>query len=348
MVGGNGIVLTEKEYRGISGSRYVPDNTSSLTLNVPAQGYYDDLERCFCRFRNRSRGAAVDTATQSVCYARQGYRIASAMKPRPHARFVLRGQSGRKFYVRWREGIAVAAWLRHATAAYLRTQGIDGEWIRVYAEGHGSGEDRGRRLSYVPVPSIGHISSDGGIRRALVVEPVDSDGRTAALVRVGMVACPLFDDEKHLRARLDEPERDDPVFDLYTRPATLWTSVTPLLLHGRDHMHGKFSPAKAEKLILQAFANSGYDVGQISSIWYQAAPLWRGAGGARECRVPQHLAQWPRYHVGVEFRTPVPGPVIAGIGRHFGLGLFAAASGLGDRSASGGAKNGYGAPLAAT
>ncbi len=41
-------------------------------------------------------------------------------------------------------------------------------------------------------------------------------------------------------------------------------------------------------------------------------------------RVPEHLKKWLRYHVAVRFRDAVPGPVLAGIGRHYGIGLFAA------------------------
>ena len=31
----------------------------------------------------------------------------------------------------------------------------------------------------------------------------------------------------------------------------------------------------------------------------------------------------PRYHIAVHFRDLVTGPVLAGIGRHYGVGLFA-------------------------
>lgn len=42
-----------------------------------------------------------------------------------------------------------------------------------------------------------------------------------------------------------------------------------------------------------------------------------------QMRVPQHLSKWPRYHVSGRFTEPVSGPVLVGIGRHYGIGLFA-------------------------
>jgi CRISPR-associated protein Csb2 len=69
---------------------------------------------------------------------------------------------------------------------------------------------------------------------------------------------------------------------------------------------------------------SGYSPQSIMELFFQPAPLWAGTEGALAMRVPEHLAKWPRYHVGVRFREPVPGPVLAGIGKHYGIGLFAA------------------------
>lgn len=43
-----------------------------------------------------------------------------------------------------------------------------------------------------------------------------------------------------------------------------------------------------------------------------------------QLRVPEHLKKWPRYHVAIGFRDPIVGPVLIGIGRHYGIGLFAA------------------------
>lgn len=116
----------------------------------------------------------------------------------------------------------------------------------------------------------------------------------------------------------------DSVLARYLKKSNEWLSVTPVILHGRDTDGGRFRPRKAEKLILQVFAESGYPVEEIEEFSYQPAPYWRGTGAGRQVLVPQHLVQWPRYHVRVIFKSPTKGPILAGIGRHYGLGIFAA------------------------
>ena len=83
------------------------------------------------------------------------------------------------------------------------------------------------------------------------------------------------------------------------------------------------SVAKTEKLLLRAFEMAGRSKEQIETMSFQAAPLWRGAEAAKNIRVPKHLDGYPRYHVEVKFREIVCGPVLAGIGRHYGIGVFA-------------------------
>ena len=61
----------------------------------------------------------------------------------------------------------------------------------------------------------------------------------------------------------------------------------------------------------------------IRRLTFQPAPLWPGVGSVFDLFVPQHLAGYPRYHVSVEFTESVGGPILAGLGRHYGLGLFA-------------------------
>ena len=103
----------------------------------------------------------------------------------------------------------------------------------------------------------------------------------------------------------------------------VWMSVTPVVLHGRDHKAGKFRARKVEKLLFQAFHEGGYHPRLIEELSYQQAPYWRGAGPARLAQMPRHLSHWPRYHVRIVLRQAVRGPLLAGIGRHYGLGVFA-------------------------
>jgi CRISPR-associated protein Csb2 len=121
--------------------------------------------------------------------------------------------------------------------------------------------------------------------------------------------------------------QDDPraVTWRYTQAARRWRSVTPIILHGFNARQGRIALGKTESLLRRAFEFAGFDPGSIESVAFQQAPLWPGAGSAAQIRVPQHLTNYPRYHVEVVFKQPTAGPVLAGIGRHYGIGAFAAA-----------------------
>jgi CRISPR-associated protein Csb2 len=101
--------------------------------------------------------------------------------------------------------------------------------------------------------------------------------------------------------------------------------VTPVILHGFNATRGVVSGGKTERLLLRAFEMAGRSQEQIETMAFQAAPLWQGAEAAKGIRVPKHLDGYPRYHVEVKFRGVAEGPMLAGIGRHYGIGVFAAA-----------------------
>ena len=128
--------------------------------------------------------------------------------------------------------------------------------------------------------------------------------------------------ENVAKAETIGPESDG-VVKLYRGKSKQWTTVTPMIIHGQVYQRGKFAPRKLGKLLFSAFSDAGYPEDTIHSFDFKRAPYWAGCGDARLMRVPQHLNNRPRYHVSVEFKTEMSGPIIAGIGRHYGLGLFA-------------------------
>src|SRR5205823_7280895 len=106
-----------------------------------------------------------------------------------------------------------------------------------------------------------------------------------------------------------------------------WRSVTPVVLHGFNiQRRGVIDLNKTEKLLLRAFEMAGYSETSVDRLLFQAGPMWRGTGHASAMLLPQHLAKYPRLHVEVTFKNPIAGPVLAGIGRHYGIGVFAGAS----------------------
>ncbi len=249
----------------------------------------------------------------------------------PTAKFAMRklDNSNTPYSVPWPFGMKVAAWMRHAAAEALRQEGYKDDYINSYVLGHGNGH--GKHMSFVPVPNIGTIYPDGAVRRVMVLEPADGDGEIAELLQLKLSSSVLHGlIENGNGPRKTEPvcslleAQSDNIWQYYTRSSRVWHSVTPVVLHGYNSEHGRFSLKKTEQLLYQAFEKSGYSRESINELQFQPAPLWAGTEGALTMRLPEYLKKWPRYHVAVRFRDAVPGPVLAGIGRHYGIGLFAA------------------------
>jgi CRISPR-associated protein Csb2 len=300
---------------------WTPSRNRGKHLAVPVPGFLDDLEATHRRFTERVR--TMDTDTRPTVYRLQRYERRGATA-RPFAIFGLRTAGGESVLSkRWDQAMEVAGWLRHASAQSLEGE-VDAAEIAAFVLGHGKeGGDAAFRLSYVPLPSIGHAHGDGRIRRAMLVEPATADGLIVDRLAAKLTGAVLTDSGGNPACTMG-PLPDERVVDFYTRQAQVWRSVTPIVLHGFNATRGQISLTKTDSLLARAFEMAGSATETIESIAFQPAPLWPGTGAARDMRVPQHLSRYPRYHVEVRFRSPVAGPVLAGIGRHYGIGLFAA------------------------
>jgi CRISPR-associated protein Csb2 len=316
----NTALLQESEVRQLAGDHWVPANGAGEARKVPLEGSLNDLRAVYERFKNRISASGVDPDTRPTVYGVQAYRK-EGHGLRPWAGFTLLPRDGKT--LAYEDTMIVAAWLRHACAKALAEEGESEDWINRYVHGHDPDGVPGQRMSFVPLPSIGHPHTDGRIKRALVVEPVGSQGRAVELLQIKLAGELVTGEGGKGGCQLTMPERQDGVWDLYLKEARTWRSVTPMVLHGHNSLRGKLSIHKTERLLLEALRNSGYPARLVESVVFQPAPLWRGTQAARKIRVPQHLERWPRYHVEVRFREAVGSPVIAGIGRHCGIGLFA-------------------------
>jgi CRISPR-associated protein Csb2 len=309
-------------------SHYKPAEKGK-TWTVPSKGYLDDLISTYKRQCTRRNNEGVDAAIRSRGYGESPY-LRVGVTENPRSCFVLRELRNENvfFKVPWGLGMRVAAWMRHAAATALREEGYRDDFVNSYVLGHGHGH--GRHMSFVPVPTIRRAHGDGAIRRVMLVEPPDADGFITGLLQRKMATTELLTLVNGSQPKpvcvLADPEKQDFVFSFYLQEATLWESVTPVVLHGYNSAQGKFSLKKTEQLLYQAFDKSGYSRQQIAELYFQPAPFWAGTEGALQIRVPEYLNKWPRYHVSVRFKEPVSGPVLVGIGRHYGIGLFAAPS----------------------
>jgi CRISPR-associated protein Csb2 len=307
---------------------YEPGN-SGQPLAVPMPGTLDDLYRTYDRFTRRAAGTGVDTHTRPAVVRVQSYRRAGDVI-RPAARFMLmKPETDATRPVAWENCMKVAGWLRHAAAESLEREDYEQAFINRYIQGHTKEGAENERLSYVPVPSTYGRYNDGLIRRALVLEPPDSDGKVIHQLQFKLAGRVLLGSSGHAECYLAPGLDTDWTFSRYlgSAGATLWRSATPVVLHGFNTSgRGKISPGKTESLLLRAFEMAGYPESVIEKFTFQSGPWWPGTKHASAMRVPDHLHGYPRIHVEVRFRRAITGPVLAGIGRHYGIGLFAKVS----------------------
>ena len=184
-----------------------------------------------------------------------------------------------------------------------------------------------QRVSYVPLPTIYGRHADGMIRRAMIVEPAGMAGNISDLIRRKLTGAILTANDGKSECCLAPHEQGDWTFRQYLpdKERNIWRSVTPVVLHGYNtSSRGVISVAKTERLLLRAFAMAGFREEQIEALTFQAGPFWQGSKHSAAMRTPAHLRNYTRLHVEVRFVRGVRGPVLAGIGRHYGIGVFAA------------------------
>lgn len=308
--------------------RFTPDAIGGASMPVPSLGLLSHLDYCHKAFANRISNEGIDPYTRPTQFGQARYRRAGLWRPRRCIAFEMQTVDGHPFAARWGDAQTVASWLRHASGKALLQEELAESWVNSFVLGHTAPDNLGNRLSFVPLASIGHQHSDGGIRRVLVVEPCDAslaDREALNLLRVKLSGCALFaTGEKEPRAILVPPVDDGKVLPFFLRNARVWETVTPVILHGHNAARGRISLVKTDRLLRQAFDAAGFPESLIREMTFQRAPYWFGCEAATDLRVPRHLAEWPRVHVRVEFNEPVGGPVLSGIGRHYGIGVFAA------------------------
>lgn len=326
-------VLDEQGVCRLPGERYSPTGRPGELRQVPIPGFLDDLKASYERFIRRVDSRVVDPDVRPTVYGMQAYEWENVRTP-DYLAFELRDrETGTLWRARsWRKSMVVAAWLRHAAGHALREEQFPENFVQSFVEGHTTeGESKSNRLSYLAIPSI-HPTQESaeGVRRAMIVAPPGATRRVLEILRLKLDE--LWE-EHTARASVPvcrvlavTPSRMA-VWPFYLEPRKVWRTVTPLVLHGHNVVRGTLSLAKTERLLLQAFAESGVPAKLIESVRFQAAPFWPGTGAAQAIRVPSHLTKWPRIHVEIEFGEPVRGPLLAGIGRHCGVGLFASAEG---------------------
>ena len=315
-------VMTDSEVSHLDGERWIPATGARDRLRVPVTGYLADCLSAYDRFKARITPRGIHSDTRAAGYGEQPYRRGCDLGLH-YAAFALE-RDGRTFSRDWDGAMVVAGWLRHAAAEAMREERRTDAWVNEYVLGHSGNAPAERHLSFVPLPTVGMDYNDGRIRRVMLVEPADMDGSVSTLLQTKLPGRMLMDRDKRPVCRLAEQDKGC-VWELYLGKSKVWRSVTPMVLHGHNSVRGRISVVKTERLIVQAFVESGYPADLLDGLAFQTAPMWAGAGAATQMMLPTHLRGWPRYHVELRMCEAVAGPLLIGIGRHYGLGVFAAA-----------------------
>jgi CRISPR-associated protein Csb2 len=321
LVVGEGRIVSEEEAGRLCGQRLAPVRQPRGPLeeyHVPAKGFLElALERFEKKRFGETRSAAPEVYSGRITRVYTYRNLSESWGPiRWYIPFTfVHPQEDRRIAFgvhRWTE---IVAWVRHAVAEKLR-EIMDKHWISKHILGH---ESNGAHICFVPVPSLPH---DGLVRRLMIV---GHEPEVYRILRENLKGTIILVEEstKKFTARLRMVEiGEDRYLNRFVSSGEAWVTASPLILHGHDYRGGRYSIEKTQTLILQSLHESGYDVKRIKRVWFQKSPLFPGVPHVLEYRVPAHLKPWPRYHVGVEFEGSVVGPVIAGIGQHYGFGTF--------------------------
>ncbi len=310
---------------------YSPSEEGDVNLDVPMEVTFEDPQATYKRFVARSLGRGVDTYTRPSMFDTRTYSLAGeSRRPLVNFRLVQSDETTGRWEP-WAHCMKVAGQLRHAAAEALEEMGWAKEEIASYVQGHTAEDEKARRVSYVPLPGISGPYPDGRIRRVMIVEPAGESGRAVQALRRTMNGRALTNEKANLTAYVAVAEAGaDPSFASYFDPDKkwrVWRSVTPVILHGFNvQRKGVIDMKKTLKLLTRAFEMAGCAPDSIEALSFQTGPLWRGTGHASAMLAPRHLAKYPRLHVEVVFKEPIRGPVMAGIGRHYGIGVFAEGS----------------------
>lgn len=364
MVAGNAEIVAEADIAGLPGERWTP-GTSGTSLRVPMPGTLDALVKKHEAFLQRLddqhgfKPVPPVSAFRLVAYRRDTDRDAPAFTS-----FSLLKTDGSSFraFNTVRHTCTVAGMMRHRAAEAARMGGWSTEDRATMVLGHGEAENQPhqpvgqRRFAFLPIPSIewrGERKARvvGAIRRVIVTSFGEGLESKVAWARRALAGTELIAKGKEEpEAFLGSIPNSDKALQGYVRPATTWSSVTPVVLPGYDdpaHYRRRLKSitdatekrrllerldARVDSLLRKAIVQAGFSetLARYAELEWRDVGFWPGVDLASRFEVPLHLKRLSRLHVQVTWRDAhgtaisVPGPICLGGGRYGGIGLFAA------------------------
>jgi CRISPR-associated protein Csb2 len=340
--------------------RWRPVSTGGTPLRVPKEGTLAALRARHQKFVDRLTPDGPNPVPPLSVFATVGYRRDADVSPRPFAAFqLLTPDAERKWSRDAQRTIEVAGMLRHATRLAAETVDKSQNWIDTFVLGHGEGKngqaigkESSRRFAYVPLPTVRPQGVVGLVNRVLIVEPAGGNGDDAAWARRMLAGKELIDYKKQSPVALLSPTpASDWVIRQYTGDkggAPVWSTVTPVVLPGYDdpdHLRRRLkdvTDSKAKRrlyerldariggLLRKAIIHAGFPapLAQHAELSWRLVGFRPGLDLATNYCSPDHLRGEPRYHVRIHWKDAsgapvnVCGPVVLGVGRFYGLGLF--------------------------
>jgi CRISPR-associated protein Csb2 len=322
---GQGRLINSETRKNLKGTLYIPEDASRGT-HATMEGTFEEL----CEMYGRPNRTTHYEMVRRVKYVRY-----EAGRKRKFRVFKLTTRDGALASFPPTKAMHVAAWVRHAAHRIAEHRGLPEPFIRSQVCGHdeAGGPLQTDWMSYVALPTFGPNARDGRIRRFIMAEPYGvreldleraesppdrhdaKEWEQWEQVFLGLQHDPLVDEagETHAVLRPISETKSDWVSDQCVRGASRWSSLTPVILPGWGNI---------EALFRRALMWSGYTTPAEFSIHKEA----QFVGGLRagDYQVPKQHQSYLRVHATITFQESVPGPIIVGVGRHAGFGLFAA------------------------
>lgn len=289
-----------------------PDR-ASLYLRTPYPGYVDELNALH---------ALNQPSWQASSTARQPYRwAADEEEPTPPA--TVRSPYEDLVILRFSDVRPEGSLVGRFTAA-LRSKVMAQTENPLPPALHGHGIDGQPHVAYLGLPFVGAEHADGRLLGLAVAIPGMSVEERRRILRGLLGPDPeLLVDLRvpslgsfALRHAPHDPLPFGATAERWTRSARTWVSATPLVLDRYPKKKHELSD-----VVAQTIANSGLPT--PVSVQVSKHPLTTGAVKLAPQQLPRRAQGRLYCHARVTFDHPVTGPMLAGAGRYFGVGLFA-------------------------
>lgn len=188
---------------------------------------------------------------------------------------------------------------------------------------HGHGYPGHPHVAYLGLPVCGHAHADGHLVALAVAIPgmdeadrrrilrgilgPDGDGRVSLRV-------PGFREPFDLEYRPDDPVPRAGTAAFWSRPSRQVVTATPIVLD-RYPKNGDLAAGVVQSLVLAGLPEPAW-------VEVSRSPMTTGAVSLTPRELPRRAQGRIYCHARVRFDQPVIGPVLAGAGRYFGVGLF--------------------------